>query len=630
MTDLAIWEPGGPIRGQTEIAALEEIPLESRITEWDINAWLRRGLAADPDKVAITYFQQADPEATPTVLHYRELRARANRIANLLHRLGVRSGDAVQFLLPVVPDLFAVLVASMARGIASPVNWMLEPAHLLDLIRAADASVVIVLGTTPDFAIWEKISAIRDQISPNVRIFSLHAPGGTLLPDSDLLTAAANESDELVFSDRRGRDDVVAYIHSGGTTGAPKLVKLTSGGFVHKVWTITVTMAHRPTDILFADMPMFHIAGFVHCGVQPLVHGASLVVPSPLGARDRLLVRNYWKFVERFRISFLHAVPTTLGLLAQNPPQSEDISSLAPYSVTGSTALPVATAEAIERGLGIRLVATYGATEFTMNVSQAPRDGEPRYGSAGIRNPYTQIRVVRMDAAGNILGDCAPDEIGAVLLRSPGTTPGYVGIAPDPKILLGDGWINNGDLGRLDAQGYLWITGRAKDVIIRGGHNIDPGIIEDALRRHPAVLMAAAVAKPDLHAGELPTAYVQLKDNAAASEEELRDFARQHVTERAAAPQEVVILAELPLTDVRKVNRNALREDAACRVFSAVLAGVLPAGVTATVTVGADPQHGTLANVILSGDPGQRATAEAAARAALRGFTLAHALGWHG
>jgi len=384
-----------------------------------------------------------------------------------------------------------------------------------------------------------------------------------------------------------------------------------------------MTMAHRPSDVLFADMPPFHIAGFVHCGVLPILLGETLVVPTPLGARDKQLVRNYWKFVERFRISFLHAVPTTLGQLAQHKPTTEDISSLARYSVTGSTALPVSVAHAIEETLGIRLVATYGATEFCMNVTQAPRDGEPRFGSAGIRNPYTQVRIALVDRDGHVLGDCAPGEIGAVLIQSPGTTPGYLGQANDPTVLLGDFWINNGDLGRLDEQGYLWLTGRAKDVIIRGGHNIDPRLPEDALLRHPAVAMAAAVAKPDAYAGELPMAYVQLREGMHAEPADLMEFARAHVSERAAAPAEVVILPELPLTDVRKVNRVTLREDAARRSFTQALAGV-PAEII--VSVGPDPRHGTKVTLLVRGP--SRGELEAAIAAALQGFSLAHEIVW--
>src|SRR5262249_54295769 len=159
--------------------------------------------------------------------------------------------------------------------------------------------------------------------------------------------------------------------------------------------------------------------------------------------------------------------------------------------------------------------------EFTQNITQAPRDGDPKYGSAGLRLPYTQVRVVKLAPDGAIARDCEVDEIGAVIAKGPSITPGYLDSRYDAAVLRADGWINNGDLGRLDADGFLWITGRAKDVIIRGGHNIDPAVIEETLLKHPDVLLAAAVGKPDAYAGELPIAYVQLVADATTDAETL-------------------------------------------------------------------------------------------------------------
>ena len=386
-----MWEPCGPIRGLADIAALEAVPLEQRITDWDIASWLWRGLNAVPEKPAVIYFDRADPAATPDVLTYAELAARTARIAHLLLACGIGPADPVLFLSPPVPDAFALLAAALTVGIAAPVNWMLEPAHLLGLIRGSGAKLVVALGPMAGFEIWEKFSSIRSALPDGVRAFSLE----------ELTQAAATFPDTTPQRPARAADEVVAYIHSGGTTGAPKIVPLTSRGFVHKVWCITMTMAHRPGDVLLADMPLFHIAGFIHCALQPLVHGATLVVPSPHGARDRALTANYWKFVERFRISFLHGVPATLSLLAQNPPTTEDISSLAPWSTTGSTALPVSVAETIRDRLGIRLVATYGATEFCMNATQAPRDGDPASAPAA-----SAIRIARSAWCGAMAPRC--------------------------------------------------------------------------------------------------------------------------------------------------------------------------------------------------------------------------------
>ena len=589
------WHADGPIRSIGDIETLERIPLEQRFESWDINKWTGSGCAIDPEKTAITFFSDGDPNGPASTLTYAELDQRIKKFANLFHAMAVSRQDSVLCLLPMIPNSYPILLAAMASGIACPVNWMVSADAILELIVASRAKVVVALGPTPGFDIWERLQTIQHRLPEGTHILSVAAPGSAPQAETDLeQRAAAMPGDRFKFEARRERGDLVAYIHSGGTTGTPKLVKLTSGGFVHKCWTVTITMGHTTGDVLFSDMPPFHIAGFLSCIVLPVVLGSAVVIPSMNGARDKTFVANYWKFVERMRITFVHVVPATLTILSQNPPHGEDVSSLHDYSVTGSTALPVEVAKTFERNLGIRILATYGATEFTQNVTQAPRDGEPRYGSAGIRNPYTQIKIVHLDARGQISRVCDTDEVGVVLVRSPGTTPGYVGADTDPTIFMNEGWINNGDLGRLDADGYLWLTGRAKDLIIRSGHNIDPRVIEDVLYQHPAVFMAAAVGKPDAYAGELPVAYVQLRERTTVGEDELKAFVRKRITDPVAVPKHIYVTPQMPLTDIRKIAKPSLRLDCARLAFLEALRPVIPTGAELNIRVEPHRQHGTL------------------------------------
>jgi fatty-acyl-CoA synthase len=292
------WTNIGPIRDLRDIERLERIPLAERFDTFDINEWVRRGCDVDPARIAVTFFANGDPRQNPVELSYRDLRARINETANLLDDLGIRENDVVLIMLPNIPEAHIVLLAALARGIACPVNWMLKPEAVQDLIENSHAKVVIALGPTPGFDIWERISSLRDGMKADIRIFSVPGPGGTRLPETDLaLAAAAFPSDRLTFDMPRGRNDVVAYVHSGGTTGTPKLVQLTNGGMVHKCWAVTVTMAHETSDVIFADMPLFHIAGFLSCVVLPAVLGSQVVIPTPLGARDKTFLKNYWKFV---------------------------------------------------------------------------------------------------------------------------------------------------------------------------------------------------------------------------------------------------------------------------------------------------------------------------------------------
>ena len=313
-----------PLRTLRDVEELESVPLEQRIFSWNLNDWIARGCALAPDKVAIQYVADGDPDRAPVTMTYRELQRRSNQAANLFHSLGVSGGDAVLFLLPNVPELFVVMLGSLAAGIACSVNWMLKAEQLGELIRSTKAKVIVALGPTPGYEIWENVAAIRAEIPASVRILSVPGPGGQALPDSDLETLAARHpGDKLVFAREIKPDDVAAYIHSGGTTGSPKLVKLTHRGFSYKCWANAVVMAHTADDVIFAEYPMFHIAGIFGKGYLAIAHGMSIVIPSPLGARDKRFIDNYWKFVERYGITIFSGVPTTLAQLAKSRPQGE-------------------------------------------------------------------------------------------------------------------------------------------------------------------------------------------------------------------------------------------------------------------------------------------------------------------
>jgi fatty-acyl-CoA synthase len=186
---------------------------------------------------------------------------------------------------------------------------------------------------------------------------------------------------------------------------------------------------------------------------------------------------------------------------------------------------------------------------------------------------------VAIDAATREWTFLSPGQVGTIALRGPNVFPGYVvrGASGEPQLRadgkLRDGWLDTGDLGSVDADGFIRLVGRAKDLIIRGGHNIDPATIEDALLAHPAVAAASAVGRPDAHAGEVPVAFVALAPGARASAEELLAWAAGHVPERAAAPRHVEIVDEIPLTAVGKPYKPELRRRAAERAARDALAG---------------------------------------------------------
>jgi len=233
-----------------------------------------------------------------------------------------------------------------------------------------------------------------------------------------------------------------------------------------------------------------------------------------------------------------------------------------------------------------------------------------RLGSAGHAVPYSRVRIVKVDGEGRLLGECATNEIGVVAMAGPGVFSGYRSEQHNVGAFVEPGWVNSGDLGRLDGEGYLWITGRAKDLIIRGGHNIDPLAIEEVFFQHPGVALVAVVGEPDAYAGELPVAFVQLKPGVSLDAGDLTEFVRDRTPERAAVPVQVYFIDTIPLTAVGKVFKPALRSDAAQRAIGRMLAD-LPAA-TITVAVASHAVHGSLATVTLQGvaEPDRAALAQ--------------------
>jgi len=316
-------------------------------------------------------------------------------------------------------------------------------------------------------------------------------------------------------------------------------------------------------------LPLFHVFAVQVIMMSAIASGAHVVFPTPQGYRGDGVFDNFWKLIERWNITFIITVPTAVSALMQRPVDA-DISSVQ-VAFSGSAPMPMELFKRFESASEVKIVEGYGLTEATCLVSCNPVDGEKKVGSVGIPFPHTEVRIVTQTADGPV--ECATDEVGEICVANPGVYVGHTYTEAEKNIDLfhADRFLRTGDLGRVDQDGYLWITGRAKDLIIRGGHNIDPAEIEEALVQHPAVAMAGAIGQPDSHSGELPCAYVELVDGAEVDAEELRSHAKTLVHERAAHPKHVEILSELPKTAVGKVFKPDLRKRAITRVYDAAL-----------------------------------------------------------
>jgi fatty-acyl-CoA synthase len=608
-----------------DVRAFEQTPYADRIAAQSTYDALRLGAAYNPDAPALQLLANADPADQPVVITYRDFLARVNQAANAFHALGVGPNDVVSFLLPLVPDAFVTLFAAEAAGIANPVNPLLEPHQIAEILEAANTKVLVAVGPMPGTDIWQKVEQVRGKLKNLKAIVQVHGagdPANGIHSFNELIKA--QPSDRLLSGRKISGSDIAAYFHTGGTTGTPKLVRHTHTNQVYQAWVLNLMLKSQPGNNLLFGMPLYHVGGSLSQVLTQLSAGGSLVVLSPSGWRNPNAVKNIWGLVERFHPQTLSSVPTVLAASLTIPPGKADISSLK-YAAGGGSAIPVAVGQAIQDKLKLPVLEVYGMTETSSVHTIAFPDRPIPLGSAGRAVPYSRVRVVKLDAEGKYERDCAVDEIGVVTMAGPGVFGGYLNDTHNEGAFVDDIWVNSGDLGRLDKDGCLWITGRAKDLVIRGGHNIDPQPIEEILFQHPAVGLAAMVGQPDAYAGELPVGYVQLKPGASVQAGELEAWVRERTPERAAVPVQVIAIDPMPLTGVGKVFKPQLRWDAAGRVFDKVLSPLRERGIDAKVKVGAHGSHGSIATVTLTGVPADRREAVAdEVHALLAPFVMRH------
>jgi len=565
-----------PLRDQSDVELIEKTPIELRIPRWDFALNLLEGCRLNPQKIAIYATHNGDIDGPVINWRFSELEEQSIRIANLLRSSGINADDPVAIVSPTVPGLFATFIGGFLAARPFPINWMYDSVAIEDLITQAGVKAVIALGPTPGFSIWENVTAAISKIKNAPKLFSVHDPFGQPY-EHDLLTEAKHFTGSKLDFDRptAQRSDIACYVHSGGTTGHPKIVKILHGGMVYRQWAANQGLAFTPDDVVLSDTPLFHIGGLLVRGLVSTADGQTTVIPSLFGARDKKYIENYWRYVERFGITQISGVPTTLSVLSKQPPKTENISSLRPYFATGSTAMAVSVQERLLQNTGCNTLQSYGLTENTSHAALDPRDGQFRRGFSGLRIPYTELIIAKMSKDGeSIERRCNTNEVGMVVVRGPGVSGGYLDPRQNKGVFLSGGLLVTGDLGSLDEDGFIRISGRQKDIIIRGGHNIEPQVIEDALMLSPHVALAAAVGKPDAHAGEHPIAYVQLQPNAHISEQALLDFASSHINERVAIPKEIIFLDQIPLTSVGKPQKHLLQIDSAKRAFSQALEGI--------------------------------------------------------
>jgi fatty-acyl-CoA synthase len=635
------------ITSLADIEALECQPYESLVLARSTYELISLAAQRFPQREAFRYLPDGDMATAPRCITYAALIENINRAANLFRSLGIGPDDAVAILAPNMPETQYALWGAQVAGRACPINYLLQPEHIAALLKASNAKLIVALGPNDELAIWptvQKVIALCPLPVLQIRVDGLGESDGRHEPENEHEHIQAGQQDggravgpktaqnmifqhqiglqpssllhsELLNTEQNSNHRICACFHTGGTTGAPKLALHTHGNEVHTSTLAPLFYGFDEHTVELNGFPLFHVAGAFVYGLALLSIGATQVLPTLSGMRNAAFVKNYWKFCEREKITALACVPTILATLV-NAPVDADISSVK-VAYTGGSPLPSELAAQFEAKLNIPVRNILGMTECAGLVAIEPAASPRVPGSVGLRLPFTQVRVVPWrDGTACLDEDCAAGETGIVVIGGPHVSPGYSDAARNAGMFEtlsnGEHWLVSGDLGHLDpdekSRGYIHVTGRAKDVIIRGSHNIDPGLVEEAFLAHPAVALCAVVGEPDAYAGELPVAFVTLKPGAVIDAQALLQAVAPTVYERPAVPKRVTVIDAMPMTAIGKIFKPALRLKAIEVKLAEILEGVAP---EKSVSVhGEDRSGGQVAIIKISGEASEEIRAD--------------------
>jgi len=592
-----------------------EMPWEAREKPATLYQMLSETARAFPDRPALSYQLLSGPADKAVTLTWQQFHDQCCQAANLFRSLKLAEDDVIALVLPNCVETAVATIGAAIAGIVNPVNPLLEPEQIGAILRETGAKVVVTLKAFPKTDIAQKTAeAVRH--APDVHTVYeidfnryLTPPKSWIVPlvrpknptghhadMRDFNKAMAGQSKTLNFADSAD-DRIAAYFHTGGTTGMPKVAQHKYSGMIYNGW-VGHTLLFTERDNVMCPLPLFHVFACHVILMACIKSGAHVVFPTPAGYRGEGVFDNFWKLCERWKISFVITVPTAVSALMQRKVDA-DLSTVK-NAFSGSAPMPLELFNRFESATGMTVIEGYGLTEATCLVSANPPEGQKKVGSVGVPFPYTDVRIYKVVDGQPV--ECDTDEVGEICISNPGVYVGntYTEATKNADLYHHERYLRTGDLGRIDADGYLWITGRAKDLIIRGGHNIDPADIEEALMAHTDVAIAGAIGQPDIYSGEMPCAYVELVEGGRATGADLLEHCKIHVHERAAIPKYVEVLDELPKTAVGKVFKPDLRKLAIARIYNAALE---EAEVAARVTeVIDDKKRGLVAQLERTGE----------------------------
>ena len=473
-------------------------------------------------------------------LSFGELARDCRAVSEALAARGLAPGSHLSLVLGNGIATVRLLLGALYGGYCvNPVNLLSQPDQMRYVLDHADARLVIC---APDWL--DRVRAMTRDFARGVEVVAVDPDG------DDLLAAAGGPSSARAMLPPSPAPDALALLmYTSGTTGKPKGVMLSQSNLAANAQSISIEHGLTRSDRVTAVLPLYHINAFAVTMLAPLAHGGSLAMPPKFSAG------GFWDFVIAQHCTWLNVVPTMISYLLEGPsPQRERLARVR-FCRSASAALPPEHHRAFEQKFGIGIVETMGLTEtvapaFSNPIEQAQR----KIGSVG-RASGCEARVV--DAEGRPLAD---GTVGEITIRGPQVTRGYY---KNPEAtaaaFFADGWLRTGDLGYRDADGFFFVTGRIKELIIKGGENIAPREIDEALLKHPAVLDAAAVGIPDRHYGQEIMACIILREGMALDEAEMRAFC-DRLLGRYKTPKVFRVVDDLPRGPSGKVQRLKLVE----------------------------------------------------------------------
>lgn len=470
-------------------------------------------------------------------LTFGGLQKASRTLAHYLTERGIRPGEKVALLMHNGYQTCRLFIGVMYGGFCvTPLNLLAQASQLEYVLNHSDATIVFV---APDQL--ERLNAALLNVAREIQVVVCDVDAEEFLAAPDRMTELPPVAEE---------DDAL-MMYTSGTTGSPKGVVLTNRSVVSGGQFVSDAHKLGPQDRVMASLPLYHINAQIVTATASLVHGGSLVLPHRFG------VSNFWSVVAQYRCSWINLVPTMISYLlngADPAEQNLDLSGVR-FCRSASAPLPPSQHRAFEDKFKIGVIETMGLTETAAPCFTNPLDSAQRkIGSPG-QAFGNEAKII--SPAGDTLPAGATGEI---MVRGPNVMKEYYKNPEETaRSMTAEGWLHTGDLGHLDEDGFIFVTGRIKELIIKGGENIAPREIDEALLRHPSVLEAAAVGVPDHHYGQEIMVCIVLKAGKQCSEDELRAFCRDELG-AFKTPKLFRFQNELPKGPSGKVQRLKLLE----------------------------------------------------------------------